>query len=129
MSREAQTVSDVQHHSHLALKVKNLERSVRFYTEVVGLTVLERSKPGAPALVVLKEGLGLKAAEAGTLSGRGGTVDHVAFRVTSLQPILARLAAARVPVADGPRPSLYGQSVYFLDPDGNKIECHDGDRQ
>jgi len=24
MSREAQTVSDVQHHSHLALKVKNL---------------------------------------------------------------------------------------------------------
>jgi lactoylglutathione lyase len=122
-------VTDVQHHSHLALRVKDLERSVRFYTEVVGLSILEPVKPGAPPLVVMREGLGLKPVESGQKPGRSGVIDHIAFRVTSLEPVLARLSAARVSLADGPRPSPYGQSVYFLDPDGNKIECHDGDRK
>ncbi len=122
-------MGDVEYHSHLALKVKDLERSVSFYTEVVGCSIRERSKPGEPPLVVLTEGLGLKQAAAGSTTGAGHVLDHVAFKVKRLDSILARLEAAGLRPTDGPRPSPYGNSVYFLDPDGNKLECHDGERK
>ena len=119
-------MSEVERLSHLALRVTDLEKAVEFYADVVGLTVLARPKPGEPPLVVLKEGIGLKPA-----TGKvGGTaIDHVAFKVRDLALVMARLAAAGVPLADGPRPSPYGSSIYFLDPDGNKVECHDGERR
>ncbi len=120
-------MKDTEHHSHLALKVKDLERSVKFYTEVVGCTVRERSKPGEAPMVVLGEGIGLKQAE-GLTKASGEAIDHIAFKVTSLDPVLKRLEAAGLRPADGPRPSPYGNSVYFLDPDGYKLECHDGQR-
>jgi catechol 2,3-dioxygenase-like lactoylglutathione lyase family enzyme len=119
-------LSEVERLSHLALRVTDLEQAVKFYTEVVGLTVLARPKPGEPPLVVLKEGIGLKPASA---KAAGTVIDHMAFKVGSLAPVIARLAAAGVPLADGPRPSPYGNSIYFLDPDGNKVECHDGERR
>lgn len=122
-------MSDMEHHSHLALKVKDLERSVKFYTDVVGCHVLERSKPGEAPLVILAEGIGLKQGGEGMVSGAAGVIDHLAFKVTSLDPILKRLQAAGLKPADGPRPSPYGNSVYFVDPDGNKVECHDGERR
>lgn len=122
-------MSDMEYHSHLALKVKDLEGSVKFYTEVVGCGVRERSKPGEPPLVILTEGVGLKQAGAGLSTGADSVIDHVAFKVKSLDPILKRLEAAGLRPADGPRPSPYGNSVYFLDPDGNKLECHDGERK
>jgi catechol 2,3-dioxygenase-like lactoylglutathione lyase family enzyme len=119
-------LSEVERLSHLALRVADLEQAVRFYVDVVGLTLLAGPKPGEPPLVVLKEGIGLKPA-----TGKvGGTaIDHVAFKVRSLEAVVARLAAAGVPLTDGPRPSPYGNSIYFLDPDGNKVECHDGERR
>ena len=119
-------MSEVERLSHLALRVADLEQAVRFYVDVVGLTLLAGPKPGEPPLVVLKEGIGLKPA-----TGKvGGTaIDHVAFKVRDLALVMARLAAAGVPLADGPRPSPYGNSIYFLDPDGNKVECHDGERR
>ena len=88
-------MGDVERLSHLALRVTDLEQAVKFYTEVVGLTVLARPKPGEPPLVVLKEGIGLKPASA---KAAGTVIDHVAFKVGSLAPVMARLAAAGVPL-------------------------------
>ena len=117
----------VERLSHMALKVSDMERAVKFYTEVVGLTVHSRSKPGEPALTVLSEGLGITTGleEEGTHP----TIDHLAFKVDSLDGLLGRLRKHQVQIVDGPRPSPYGNSVYFLDPDGNKVECHDKERQ
>lgn len=120
-------MSKVERLSHIALRVQDLDRSVRFYTEVVGLTVRSVGKLGDAPLVVLREGLGLTPAPPGA---KGAPVlDHLAFKVEDLGRVLAALEAAGIEVADGPRPSPYGNSVYFYDPDGNKIECHDGERE
>jgi 4-oxalocrotonate tautomerase family enzyme len=122
---EEQRLGNVHRLSHLALKVSDLERSVRFYTEVVGLRIHSRGTIGDAPLVVLKEGIGLTTGNAPA----PGPVDHVAFRVGDLARLVESLKAAGAKVVDGPRSSPYGNSVYFLDPDGNKLEGHDGERK
>ncbi len=117
----------VERLSHMALRVSDMKQAVRFYTEVVGLTVHSESKAGEPPLTVLSQGLGITTV--GWEGGKGSGIDHLAFKVDSLEPLLARLEQWGAEIVDGPRPSPYGNSVYFLDPDGNKVECHDKERQ
>ncbi len=112
--------------SHMALKTVDLEKSVEFYTKVIGLTLHSRGKVGDAPLVVLVEGIGLTTGGPG--AGHATVVDHFAFKVPDLGPVVERLKAVGAMIVDGPRPSPYGNSVYFLDPDGNKVECHDGER-
>jgi catechol 2,3-dioxygenase-like lactoylglutathione lyase family enzyme len=126
-------LSSVESLSHLALLVGDLGKSVEFYSKAVGLQVLSTSGPGEPPLVVFREGLGLKPLGAPGVERSGcasrRSIDHLAFKVPDLEVLQSRLSAAGVPIADGPRLSPYGNSVYFLDPDGNKVECHDGERE
>lgn len=104
---------------HLLLETTDLERSERFYLDLLGLTVRkrERFRDGRP-LTVTNEGLGLT-------SGRtteGGPVDHIAFRADRVRALAEKAQHAGVPVLRGPEPSSYGISVYLADPDGNRIE-------
>lgn len=118
-------LGNVHRVSHLALKVSDLERSVKFYTEVAGFRIHSRGTIGDAPLVVLREGIGLTTGPAAASS----PVDHIAFRVGDLARLVESLKAAGARIVDGPRPSPYGNSVYFLDPDGNKLEGHDGERK
>jgi catechol 2,3-dioxygenase-like lactoylglutathione lyase family enzyme len=55
----------------------------------------------------------------------GASFDHVAFRCPNgIDAVVQCLEAAGVPY-EAPRRTPYGLSVYFRDPDGNRIECHD----
>lgn len=106
---------------HLLLQVNDVEVAERFYVEGLGFTVRHREPfPDGRPLTVLAEGMGLTV---GRPEGRG-PVDHIAFRVRDLDAYPERITQAGGHVLDGPAPGAYGRSLYFEDPDGNKIEFH-----
>jgi catechol 2,3-dioxygenase-like lactoylglutathione lyase family enzyme len=109
--------------SHVTFAVSQLERSLHFYVELVGLQPLVRWQDGA----YLQAGdfwIGLLLDRAAAEATNNSSYTHIAF---ALPP--ERFAAARdkliVQGAEEWQPnSSPGESFYFLDPDGHKLEIH-----
>jgi catechol 2,3-dioxygenase-like lactoylglutathione lyase family enzyme len=110
--------------SHLLLQVRELQRSEEFYLNLLEFSIRERTilKDGRP-LTALNEGLGLTVFPENANAGFP-TADHIAFRVDELKTFVDRLTKAHISyeAVSSPR---YGNSIYFFDPDGNRIELHD----
>lgn len=115
---------------HVVLRVRDIERSRRFYTDVLGLS-LERVIEDAQIyqmrcgqqmidLCALPDGTDLAASE------RRG-VDHVCILVDAeVDEMVRYLKEQDIPIAMGPV-ELYGgtgfgTSIYILDPDEHKLE-------
>jgi lactoylglutathione lyase len=113
--------------SHILLKVKDLEKAEAFYTRVMGMEVVTReTRANGQPLVVMGQGVGLTPSEDPQTTK---SHDHIGIRIENADVLIAALQKAGVPIADGPKKGQYGTSVYFLDPDGNRLECHDADRR
>ena len=120
----------VQGIDHAAINVKDLNRSLEFYTQVLGLKITEReySKPGVeyfldcgPSLVGLIQGKAEDGAHLLQDKGLGG--NHIAFRVSTkdFDPIVEELKRRGIPITFSKKREK-SWSVYFQDPDGNKLE-------
>jgi catechol 2,3-dioxygenase len=116
---------------HVHLKVADLERSIAFYRDVIGLEVTQRY--GAQAAFLSAGGyhhhLGLNTWESlgGPRPARNATgLYHTAFLYPD-RPALAR-AVAQVLAAgvslDGAADHGVSEAVYLSDPDGNGIELY-----
>jgi catechol 2,3-dioxygenase-like lactoylglutathione lyase family enzyme len=110
---------------HVTLTVADLERSRRFYIDVLGL---EPGPEWAGELVMLRCGatyIALGTWAQGQQRGPDSPigVDHLAFRVDAETYVRARTArpAAGVPVEYESDHGI-NQSMYFRDPDGNLLE-------
>ncbi len=114
---------------HIAINVLDLKRSLEFYTKVLGLKVTEReySKPGIEyfldcggSLVGLIQG---KEEEKHLLQDGGIGGNHFAFRVSTkdFDQMVEELKNQKVPITFSKKREK-SWSVYFLDPDGNKLE-------
>ena len=115
---------------HVALSVENLERSKKFYTEVLGFKVSprENQKPGVeyfldcgPSLVGLIQGDSKGDKHELQDGGLGG--NHFSFRVHTrdFDSAVETLKSLNVTITfEKKREKSW--SVYFLDPDGNKLE-------
>jgi catechol 2,3-dioxygenase len=116
---------------HVHLKVSDLERAVRFYSDVLGFEVTQRF--GTQAAFLSAGGyhhhVGLN-----TWESRGGApppsgttgLYHVAFRYpdrTALAAALRRLVDHSVPL-DGASDHGVSEALYLRDPDGNGIELY-----
>jgi len=110
--------------NHLTLAVADLDRSIAFYTELLGFSTRIRKPASAyPQAGTLWLAL---VVDARVRQGPLPEYSHVAFTVTSsdfplLIDILTRAGIVQWQESDR------SDSFYFLDPDGHKLELHSGD--
>ncbi len=120
---------------HVSLVCSDLERTVKFYTEILGLTLVEKTvnfdspktrhfyfgdEKGTPGtLITFFEYPTLPPGYMG-----GGSVAHFALGVEDEKELLKwkeRLEQNKIEVI-GPKDRKYFKSIYFKDPDGAMVE-------
>ena len=116
---------------HVHLRVADLERSIAFYSDVLGFSVTQRYGSGAAFLGAggYHHHIGLN-----TWESRGGSAPapgttglyHSAFLYPdrkSLGQVLARVLAAGIAL-DGAADHGVSEAIYLRDPDGNGVELY-----
>ncbi len=111
--------------NHVTLSVSDLERSFAFYTEAVGLKPVARWARGA-YLVAGEHWLCLSVDPA-TRRGPAPEYTHVAFSVSAKAFAECAQAIRSRGASLWKEDESEGASLYFLDPDGHKLELHAGD--
>ena len=119
---------------HTMIRVGNLERSVKFYTELLGMKELRRrdipegkytlvfvgyaSEESGAAAIELTYNYGVEKYEIGTGFG------HVAVGMPDVYAACEKLRAAGAKITREPGPVKFGTTIiaFVEDPDGYKIE-------
>jgi lactoylglutathione lyase len=118
---------------HTMLRVGDLERSLRFYGEVLGMSLISRKdypdgkftlafigygKNPEQAEIELTHNWGVEQYEIGTAYG------HIAVGVDDIYAVCERIRAAGGKITREPGPMKHGTTViaFVQDPDGYKIE-------
>jgi lactoylglutathione lyase len=114
---------------HTRYRANDLERTVKFYREVLGLTEVRRHKsPRGSELVFLQTPGSEELIEITCFPGSGPVqvqpdLTHLAFAVDSLDEFARHLAAHGLKYSDGPTTSANGSTFAFIDaPEGYEIE-------
>jgi catechol 2,3-dioxygenase-like lactoylglutathione lyase family enzyme len=128
---------DIRKADHVALLIKDVERSLRFYTQVLGMQEIPRPKnfdfPGAwltrGGFQIHLIGEQVEGRTRATHPGYSpgelalGRATHLAFEVDDLEAAIQHLRACGAEIVGGPRPRGDGvQQMYICDPDGYVIE-------
>jgi lactoylglutathione lyase len=114
---------------HTRYRVDELERTVRFYKDVLGLVEVRRhSSPRGSELVFLKapgseELLELCAYPASGPVRVQPDLTHLAFEVDNLEDFARHLGSLGIQYSDGPHRTSNGGAIAFIDaPEGYEIE-------
>ena len=114
---------------HTRYRVNDLERTVKFYRDVLGLEEIKRHKsPRGSELVFLKAPEGGQEVEICFLPGSESVkvqpdLTHLAFEVDSLEEFGKHLAGLGLKYSDGPTTGSSGSTFAFIDaPEGYEIE-------
>lgn len=118
---------------HTRYRVNDLEQTVRFYTEILGLQEVRRHKsPRGSELVFLKAPESEELIEICCYPASGPVqvqpdLTHLAFSVPSLEEFSKHLAAHGLKYSDGPTLRPDGSGFAFIDaPEGYEIELMQG---
>ena len=110
-------------------EVSDVERSIRFWTEVMGFHETDRNAHGMVFFRCARDnhGIGLKPMKKDKTPARDmkGSlqVEHLAFEVEDLGAFAAELARKGYPLSDGPTPTSSGSLIAFIDaPEGYEVE-------
>jgi lactoylglutathione lyase len=119
---------------HAMFRVTDLDRSIAFYTEQLGMRVLERREHKKNQFSQAYLGFGDDPAQMQLELVfnwareqpyvRGDSFGHIAIEVNGITALCHRLAAAGVPMPRPPRAQRHGESIvaFVEDPDGYRIE-------
>ncbi|MBE2204690.1 MAG: VOC family protein [Chthoniobacterales bacterium] len=114
---------------HTRYRVTDLEKTISFYKDVLGLEEVRRSTSGRGSQLVF-----LKAPQSEELieickfdeSGPvqvGPDLTHLAFEVDDMEAFAAHAARFGYPLSDGPHRASNGSVIAFIDaPEGYEIE-------
>ena len=114
---------------HTRYRVQDLDRTVAFYKDVLGLEEVRRHEsPRGSVLVFLKAPQSEEQIEICKFDGSGpvhvGTdITHLAFEVPDLNVFAEHAAKLGYPLSDGPTTTSTGTTFAFIDaPEGYEIE-------
>jgi catechol 2,3-dioxygenase-like lactoylglutathione lyase family enzyme len=118
---------------HVVIQVRDLERSIRFYTELLNFRVSDNATAGGVFLTAVGDhhtiGLFPSDGENAEIPAQGAVrLHHFAFQVGSMEELFeirAYLQKRGVPIEWEGRRAMGGHtSVEFLDPDGYHVELY-----
>lgn len=116
--------------AHVVIKVRSLEKSLDFYTRVLGLKVMGRIDPNVVFLSTGRDHHELGIAALGDEAPNGTFyevgMEHFAFKVRNEEDLLEAyetLLREDVEIAYTVNHGVT-KSVYFYDPDGNELEVY-----
>ncbi len=113
---------------HIGIAVSNIEESIAYYTNVLGLKLLKIEEVETQQVKVafidagnvkieLLEPMSEKSAVHGFIEKRGQGIHHVAFGVTNIDERMKQLREQGVRLlSEGPLPGAGGAQVAFLHP-------------
>lgn len=114
---------------HTRMRVSDMDRTIAFYTEVLGLEVLERkTSPRGSHLAFLRVPNSEELIELCSFPASGPVhvqedLVHLAFQVENLDDTIASLQKKGIRVTDGPTTTSSGSRFIFIDaPDGYEVE-------
>jgi lactoylglutathione lyase len=114
---------------HTRMRVSNLDQTIKFYKDVLGLEVVERkTSPRGSQLAFLKVPNSDELIELTSFPPSGPVkvqedLVHLAFQVDSLDETIKAFGAKGVKITDGPTTTSSGSRFIFIDaPDGYEIE-------
>jgi catechol 2,3-dioxygenase len=117
---------------HVVLKVRNLERSRKFYTEVLGMDVM-KDVPAIRGVFLANDrrdhheiALFEVGPDADGLQPKQIGLSHIAFRLRNEQELRAayqELKENKVPISFTVNHGVT-KSIYFRDPDGHELEVY-----
>lgn len=111
---------------HYNINTSNIERSVAFYEDVLGLRKGERPNFGVPgAWLYLGETavVHLIHLDRDGPSG-GGAIDHVAFRASGYDDMRSNLQQRKIKFSEMSVPGFSVRQIFVHDPDGVKVELN-----
>jgi lactoylglutathione lyase len=113
---------------HTRYRVHDLEKTVSFYKDVLGLEETRRHTSGRGSeLVFLKAPGSTEEIEICKFDGSGPVMvgpdlTHLAFEVDNLETFAKHAASKGYPLSDGPHPSGGGKIAFIDAPEGYEIE-------
>lgn len=114
---------------HTRYRVDDLDKTAKFYTEVLGLKEISRhTSPRGSTLAFFKAPQGEETIEICHYPKSGpvhvqADLTHLAFEVADLEAFARESAAKGYPLSDGPTVTGSGSKIGFIDaPEGYEIE-------
>ena len=113
--------------SHVVLNVVDIDRSFKFYNEVLGLEREEKSDNSVTfvdyGLVIQQASEDAKVPKKASLRHQVGLC-HLGFLCENVIEAAKTLRLADATIVNGPIRKGGIDYIYFLDPDGNQLELH-----
>ena len=114
---------------HTRMRVNDIERTVKFYEQALGLTVSRRNtSPRGAQLAFLKTPNSDEEIEICQLPNSPSVhvqadLMHLAFAVENMDAFVAQLKAKGFSLSDGPSKTSSGSTIAFIDaPEGYEVE-------
>lgn len=111
--------------NHITFSVKELEKSFRFYTGVLGLKPLARWDKGAYLLA--GDSWICLSLDPTTREKPLDEYSHIAFSISEIEFEKLSIRIKKLGLKQWHENNSEGPSFYFLDPDNHKLELHVGD--